>query len=264
MLSDWLGDIFLLKKCFEISAQNFHQYGLQQIAENYEMRLSGANCVLRVCGFTFGKSSIGLVQRLKAAAVLIDGLHLRIFVMRRRVSRITAKKTGSTFSGNTDNSNGCLLPASLEWRWCSISAPLLFLSLNAPLFHLPYRQHRESFRELHADCSKVKRTTPIMQPALQRAELFILQIYYWRGVTTNYWTPSFSRCLPSCAHGPAAILFFPISNSKWCFSICAFALVSLVLQINKGVESGMKSDRIIKIFHLCYCQLWMKLQGILK
>lgn len=42
-----------------------------------------------------------------------------------------------------------------------------------------------------ADCSKVKRTTPIMQPALQRAALsqpglFILQIYYWRGVTTNY------------------------------------------------------------------------------
>ncbi|TGZ56209.1 hypothetical protein DBV15_01698 [Temnothorax longispinosus] len=61
------------------------------------------------------KSSIGLpLQRLEAAAVLIDGLHLRIFVPRRRVSRIAAKKTGFTFSGNTGNHDGCLSPACLE------------------------------------------------------------------------------------------------------------------------------------------------------
>lgn len=41
-------------------------------------------CVL--CSFTFIKSSIGLLlQRLEAAAVLIDGLHLCIFVPRRRL-----------------------------------------------------------------------------------------------------------------------------------------------------------------------------------
>lgn len=64
-------------------------------------------------------------------------------------------------------------------------------------FSLFFRQqHRRKFRELRANCSKVKRTTPIMQPTVATshtlsfslclsisAELFILQIYYWHYVT---------------------------------------------------------------------------------
>lgn len=76
------------------------------------MQLSSAYvCASRVyvCvrGFTFRKSPGLSLQRLEAAAVLIDGLHLRIFVPRQRVSRIAAEKTGFTFSGNTGNHDGC-------------------------------------------------------------------------------------------------------------------------------------------------------------
>lgn len=191
------------------------------------------------------------LQRSEAAAVLIDGLHLRIFVP-RQVSR---KRLVLHFPEIPRWLPIARLPRMML---TAEAPPLLFLSLNAPLFHL-LRIRIDSigkFRELHADCSKVKQTTPIMQPALQRAELFILQIYYWRGVTTNYWTPSFARCFlsssPPRARGPAAILFLS-QFSKWCFSICASALVSLALEINKGVESGMKSDGgIMKIFLLYY------------
>lgn len=120
-----------------------------------------------VYDFTFRKSFRAFLplQRLQAAVVLIDGLHLRIFVPRRRVSRIVVKKIGFTFSGNTGNLDGCLPPACIEWRWrwCSTSDPLLVLSLNAPLFHLPwtYRQHWESF----ASC------TPTVRKLNERLQL---------------------------------------------------------------------------------------------
>lgn len=98
--------------------------------------------------------------------MLIDGLHLRIFVPRRWVSRIAAKKTGFTFSGNIGDPDG--LPTTCLPRMTLTVVqhkhpPFPFLSLIASLLHLPWtcRQHRESF----ASC------TPTVRKLNERLQL---------------------------------------------------------------------------------------------
>lgn len=90
-------------------------------------------------------------------------------------------------------------PGELDGYAMQVLRPLS-LPVPPPLCHSRFslffrQQHRWKFRELRANCSKVKRTTPIMQPTVATshalsslclsisAKLFILQIYYWHYVT---------------------------------------------------------------------------------
>lgn len=142
-------------------------------AENYKIRLSGFTVrksftSLPSCKYEIG-SSCSVDRRIK---------FVYLHVSRRWASKdCIPEKSGPAFSRNTRKTpwNAGLQTHLLRQRYTTQSSfPFPFLCLNVLLFHLPrtYRQHWGKFRKLRTDCSKVKRTTPIMQLALQRAALF--------------------------------------------------------------------------------------------
>lgn len=106
------------------------------------------------------------------------------------------------------------------------SSPFPFLLLSFLL-----QTASAKFRELRANCSKVKRTTPIMQPTVAtshpRTRLFILQIYYWHYVTRNCQTYSLS-CLPNSFPSFTYVSFLFIINllHRGLFRLGSVCLVS--------------------------------------
>jgi len=209
-------------------------------------------CCMRVV--TFKNSFIGLsLQRLEAAAVLIDGLHLRIFVPRqwglpwKRLVLHFPEIPATTMSCLPFPSNGG-----------AAQVPPFAVSLSSTWSWM-YRQHRESFASCTPTVWKLnERLQLCSRRCNERSCLFYKFII---GVALRRIT-ELSRSLAAShprrhpAHKALLLFYFLPQFSKWCFFIRAFALVSLVLQL-KGVESGMKFDRrIMKNFLPYYYKLW--------
>lgn len=145
----------------------------------------------------------------RVAATSIDGLYLRTYpcVATYESSRDSRKKRPSHFRSGlhtqlrgavVDGHGGPPPPCSTPtppFRFC---------------FSLFFPTASRKFRELRANCSKVKRTTPIMQPTVATSHdldppppcqgLFILQIYYWHYVTRNYQTCLLNEFVPLFRH----------------------------------------------------------------
>ena len=145
-------------------------------------------------------SSIDTNSSLKSSYLGYNSSALFFFYSKESIlySRISRRQSATRPLGK-----GSLLhfPWELHGYVMQASVSPFFPSLppSHSRFSLFFRQqHRRKFRELRANCSKVKRTTPIMQPTVATshalslylslclsisAELFILQIYYWHYVT---------------------------------------------------------------------------------